>query len=146
MLGEIELNEGRHAAALPHLQQAADQRPYDIAVRFMLGQTLRAVGRTDEAKAHLDYVARADEVLNRVERQCREAVLRPADVDLRYEIGTNLLAFGDPQEGIKWLTTVLQLKPDHPATHRALAEYYAAHGDTQRAEQHRQQSGTASSK
>jgi predicted Zn-dependent protease len=138
MLGEIELSQGRPGEALAHLERAAKERPYDIAVRFMLGKTLRAVGRADEAKGHLDYVARADEALNRVERQCRQAVLRPDDVALRYEIGTGLLAYGNPEDGVKWLLTVLQLKPDHAAAHRALAGYYDARGDSQRALYHRQ--------
>jgi len=141
MLGEIALSEGRPADALAPLERAAKERPYDVAVRFMLGQTLRAVGRADEAKGHLDYVARADEALNRVERQCRQAVLRPGDVDLRYEIGTGLLAYGNPEDGVKWLLTVLQFKPDHAAAHRALAGYFDAHGDRQRALHHRRQPG-----
>ena len=139
MLGEIELSQGRPGEALGHLERAARERPYDIAVRFMLGHTLRTLGRADEAKTHLDYVARAEGPLQRVERQCRQAALRPNDFELRYEIGTGLLAYGNPEDGVTWLLSVLQLKPDHAAAHQALAGYFEAHGDRQRALHHRRQ-------
>jgi tetratricopeptide (TPR) repeat protein len=129
VLAEIELSQGRPGEALGHLERAATQRPYDIAVRFMLGQTLRALGRADEAKGHLDYVARADEPLQRVERQCRQAALRPGDFELRYEIGMGLLAYGNPEDGARWLRSVLQLNPNHAAARRALAGYLEGRGD-----------------
>jgi Tfp pilus assembly protein PilF len=39
---------------------------------------------------------------------------------------------------VRWLKTVLEIDPDHLETHRTLAEYYAAQGDQQAAQRHRQ--------
>lgn len=137
LLGELELAEGRFQEAQRHLEQAARQRPYDYAARSALGKTLRALGRAKEAKPHLDYVARAEGPLNRMEEQLRLVVDRPDDVGLRLQIGTTLLQYGPPEDGVKWLRAVLQLQPAHRGAHEALAGYYEAAGDWPSAAHHR---------
>jgi tetratricopeptide (TPR) repeat protein len=139
--GEIELAQGRFQQALEHLEKAARQRPNDATVRNALGRTLRALGRADEAQAHFDYVAQAEASLSRMERQLRLAVERPDDAGLRYEIGTTLLQYGSPEDGAKWLRTVLELDPNHRGAHQALAAYHQACGNWDRAGYHLRQSG-----
>ena len=137
LLGEIELSLGRFQEALPHLEAAAVRRSYDTTTHNALARTLRALGRTDEAQPHFDYVSEAEEPLSRMERQLRVVVERPADPELRYEIGVILLNYGSPDDGAKWLRTVLQLEPDHVGAHQALAVYCQTRGDWRKAFDHR---------
>jgi Flp pilus assembly protein TadD len=136
-LGELELAEGNFQAALPPLQAAASQRPYDTTTRNALGKTLQALGKADEARPHLEYAAAAEESLSRMQRELRQVVERPKDPELRYDIGLTLLRYGSPPDGVKWLTTVLELDPRHQAAHRALAAYYESAGNRQLAAEHR---------
>jgi len=135
-LGELELAEGNFAQALPPLQAAASQRPYDATTRKAMGKTLQALGRTAEAQSHLEYAAAAEPPLARMEQQLREVFDRPQDPQLRYEIGSTLLRFGSPPDGAKWLYTALELESDHAAAHQALAAYYGRIGDVQKAAEH----------
>jgi tetratricopeptide (TPR) repeat protein len=138
LLGEVELSRGRYREALRCLEPAAKQRPYDRKCRYLLGRALVALGRDVEAKPHLDYSSEAGRAILRMEDQVPTLVSRPDDAQLRYEIGTTLLKYGSPDDGVKWLQTVLRLQPDHPGAHQALAAYYEARGDRQRALPHRQ--------
>jgi len=137
LLGEIELSLGRFQEALPHLEAAASWRPYDTTTHNALARALRALGRADEAQPHFDYVNEAEEPLSRMERQLRVVVERPDDAELRYEIGVILLNYGSPDDGAKWLRTVLQLDPDHRGAHQALATYHEARGDWRKSLEHR---------
>ena len=74
-----------------------------------------------------------------MERQLREVVERPDDIELRYQIGTTLLKYASPDDGAKWLGTVLQLDPDHAKAHLGLAAYYEARGEREKALAHRLQ-------
>jgi predicted Zn-dependent protease len=141
LLGEIELGQGRFPEALEHLRSAARQRPNDMTTRNALGRVLQVLGRTDEAQGHFDYVVEAERALGRVERQLRLVLKRPDDAELRCQIGTALLKYGSPDDGAKWLRTVLQLQPDHPGAHQALAAYYEARGDWPSARAHRRSRG-----
>lgn len=145
-LGELELSQGNFQQALAPLQMATSQRPYDTTTRNALGKTLQALGRADEARPHLQYVAEAEEPLGRMERELRQVVNRPQDPELRYDIGITLLKYGSPQDGVKWLLTVLQLQPGHSKAHEALGAYYASIGDRQAAARHRAQRNESKSR
>jgi tetratricopeptide (TPR) repeat protein len=138
LLGEIELADGRFQEAVDHLQVAVDLRPYDTTSHNALGRALRGLGRADEAQPHFDYVAEAEQPLSLMERQLREVVERPDDLELRYQIGATLLKYGSPEDGAKWLRTVLELHPDHAEANLALAAYYEARGDWRKALVHRE--------
>ena len=140
-LGEIEQAEGRFEEALDCLKQALAQRPHDTTTHNAVGQSLRALGRAEEAQVHLAYVAQAEESLASMERQLLKVVERPDDVELRFEIGVTLLKFGSPEDGAKWIRTVLELQPDHAAARQTLAAYYESRGQWQAAAAYRQ-SGT----
>lgn len=137
LLGEIELQQDRFQEALSHLQAAVSLRPYDTSARIALGRTLRAMGQLKEAKPHFDFVAAAEPKLAQLARQIRSVVDRPDDPRIRYQIGAALLEYGSPEEGAKWLRTVLEIDPDHQATHRALAAYSQATDDWRASEYRR---------
>lgn len=136
-LGELELAAGDYERALPPLQAAVSQRPYDAASRAALGKTLQALGRADEAQSHLEYAAAAEQPLAQMRQHLRQLHQRPHDPQLRYEIGATLLQFGSPPDGARWLHTALELDPAHAEAHQALAEYYERVGDREQAAEHR---------
>jgi predicted Zn-dependent protease len=132
LLGEIDLSRLRLPEALRHLESAVKQRPYDRKCRHLLGRTLQALGRAAEAKPHLDYTAEASQPLSRVADLLRLLSDRPNDARVRFEIGTTLLKYGCPEDGARWLQSVLQFQPDHPGARQALAAFYKARGDPQK--------------
>lgn len=144
--GEIALAQGRFEEARRELEAALNQRPYDTTTHNALGRALRALGRAPEAKAHFDYVAEAEGPLARMENHLRLIPERPHDVPLRYEIGLTLLRYGSPDDGAKWLRSVLELQPEHAGAHQALAAYYETRGDWRNARYHWQQAAAKESK
>ncbi len=126
LLAEIHLAEGRFADAVAVLDPLFRQRPYDPTIRHALGRALRALGRTAEAKLHFDYLAEAEPALHRMEQQVRQVLSNPQDAELRYQIGRTLLRYGSPEDGARWLRTVLEIDPQHQGARQLLAEYEAA--------------------
>jgi predicted Zn-dependent protease len=139
LLGQIELAQGRYTEALRQLEAAVRLQPHDVATRNALGRTLRALGRAEDARPHFDFVVEAERTQTRLDRLFRQVFERPADSELRCEIGVALLKSGSPDDGAKWLRSVLELQPDHVAAHQALAAYCETRRDFAGAQAHRQQ-------
>jgi tetratricopeptide (TPR) repeat protein len=137
--GRIALVGAQFADAEGWLRQAAEALPYDYEVHFALQQALQGQGRDAEAKKQL---ALAQQLQNRSERvnqiETREMTLRPSDAALHAELGELLIGLGRHDSGERWLQSSLQLDPQLPAAHAALARYYEKRGDTARAAYHRE--------
>ncbi|GAB4136040.1 hypothetical protein JCM17478_22390 [Thermopirellula anaerolimosa] len=145
LLGEIYLAEGDFASALPHLERAAAERPFDVTVRNALVQTLRGLGRDDDARPHAEYVAQAEPALRRLEQLIRTAVEQPGDSEIRCEIGAILLRYGDPSDAARWLRSALQLNPREATAHALLAAYYRATGDLIASRRHEREAASLAS-
>lgn len=52
-LGTLASRQGRHEQAIEWIQEALEQQPEADSLNYVLGQSLRAVGRVDEARAAL---------------------------------------------------------------------------------------------
>ena len=137
LLGRIELAEKNWDAAIQALQTAAQVQPQDTTIRYALGQALQAAGKPTEAQVHFDYVARAAGPLDELEAILEQILREPEKAELRYRAGTILMDYGSPDDGAKWLRSVVQLEPQHRAAHERLAEYHAARGENKLAEYHR---------
>ena len=125
-LGQIELEAGNYEEALKHLDIAVVKLGYDIELRNARGAALRSLKRLKEANQEFDYVKAASRALNRA-GDLRELVqTNPNDYKSRYEIGLLFLKYYQPQEGVIWLQSVFNFKPDHRGAHQALADYYAS--------------------
>ncbi len=131
-MGKQELAAGRAAEAVELLEPVLARQPHHKELRYALASALRAVGRNEEAEEHFAYVREANEALSRVQTLTEETLVHPGVAEPRYEIGTLLLKFGSPAEGIAWLESVLQVDPDHAATKKLLAEYYSGRGEPAR--------------
>ena len=68
-------------------------------------------------------------------------ITQPEDAELRYQIGSTLLRYDSPSDGLGWLLSVLDVDPHHRPTHAVLAEYYAGKGNEKLAEHHRHLAG-----
>jgi tetratricopeptide (TPR) repeat protein len=118
--GELELDQGRPAAAEPHLRKAAGLRPFDRRVQYALSRCLLRLDRSAEAAEFDARVKRLDADLARLGVVCAEVMRRPNDVALRCEGGLLFLRNGEREEGIRWLQLALRLDPDCQPARTAL--------------------------
>jgi tetratricopeptide (TPR) repeat protein len=125
--GRFEVAAGRFAEAEPWLRKALEALPYDYDARYALQQALVGQGRTAEAKEQL---AQAQQLKDRLERindiQTQRMAKAPFDPALRVELGELLMETGQPESAERWLLSALQLDPNLPAAHAALARLRAA--------------------
>ena len=123
-MSQVELEAAEFGAALPRLESLLKREPHNLDVRFAYATALRGTSKGQEAKEQLQIVSEARAQLIKAGNLARE-MASPDDVEARYEIGVIHLKYGEPTEGLLWLTSVLDYAPRHTLTHRALAEYYA---------------------
>lgn len=119
--GEIELDQGRPAAAEPFLRAAAISRPYDRRIQYAFYRCLLQLERRDEAAAIDARIRQLDADLRRLDALRDEVIQRPNDPDLRYEGGILFLRNGEREEGIRWLRLALRLDPHHQPAQNALS-------------------------
>src|SRR5207253_1053833 len=116
----------------------------DREIYLQLGTCLEQLGKSEESRRCLQRHEEIEADTIRLEKVVEAMVKAPADPGPRLEAGQICLRNGQDQEGLRWLRGVLELDPKHKPTHQALADYYASHGDTERAEYHRQRSAVRS--
>jgi tetratricopeptide (TPR) repeat protein len=135
--GRLELDSGRAKQAEPFLRRAAEQAPFDPEVLILLVRCLKQVGTPEEMHKLDQRRQSVQRDLAEAQRIAREIVQKPSDPELRRRAGELYLRNGQAQAGLLWLASALRVKPDHPATHRTLAEHFEKVGQPQRAEVHR---------
>jgi tetratricopeptide (TPR) repeat protein len=138
--GQVALSAGSPADAEKWLRQAVEALPYDCQAHWALHRSLLQQEKAPEAKAQLK---RAQQVEDQVERlgeiTTRAMSERPHDPALHCELGLLLLEMGHKEVGYRWLLSALRLEEGYRPAHAALADYYQAEGDADRAAQHRRQ-------
>lgn len=135
--GQMELDEGHPAAAVPLLRRAREIDPSDPQILYALCQALHRSGQTAEATATEARLRQAEADLKRVAELAAAISRSPRDPDLRREMGELFLRNGREQDGLRWLQSALRVRPDHAPTHRALADYYERTGRPHLAAEHR---------
>jgi Tfp pilus assembly protein PilF len=134
---EVEIETAGPGAAIPWLRRAEQMAPQDHQVVTLLARSLREAGESTEAET---YERRRDDIekaLRRLQEIFSVLLYDPDNIDVRYEAGTISMRLGKPKEGVRWFMSVLQIEPNHPGTHRALANYYESTGDKEKARDHR---------
>ncbi|MDB5312458.1 MAG: tetratricopeptide repeat protein [Gemmataceae bacterium] len=119
--GELELEQGRAAAAEPLLRRAVRRLPYDRRAHYALYRCLARLDRSAEAEAVNARVGQLDADLRRLNEVRQEVMKRPNDAALRCEGGLLFLRNGERLEGARWLHLALRLDPGNEAARAALA-------------------------
>lgn len=135
--GRLELESGRAAAAVPFLRDAVKYAPHDIDAHYTLWRCLNETGPAEEAKAVEARFKKLQEELQRLRDLARRIVASPHDADLRREAGEIAIRNGLESDGIRWLASALQERPDDPRTHQVLSEYYSRTNRPDLAEYHK---------
>jgi tetratricopeptide (TPR) repeat protein len=135
--GQLELERGHAAEALPWLQRAEHLPPQDVDTYQALATALRLLNRKEEAQAYETKRQLTERDLRRMEELTKEIIQRPRDAALRYEAGTILLRLGQEQQGARWLATALLVDPHHQPTRKALALCLPKLGDPHLVEHYR---------
>ena len=138
--GQTALMTHDAAAAETWLRKALRALPHDYQTNFSLYQALQQQEKLAEAK---EQMARVQKVQARLERMneimTRKMSTTPHAPELHYELGMLLLSAGHKDVGETWLLSALREKPDFRSAHVALAEFYEAEGNAQKATYHREQ-------
>lgn len=121
---QMLVRQGDYAEAEKRLQAQIEAGSRRREVRYAYATALRGLGRSDEAAEHFQYATEAAERTAIANRRIAEVAEDPANAQLRYEIGAAHLRYGNIEDGLMWLQSVLEVDTQHRATHRALAEYY----------------------
>jgi tetratricopeptide (TPR) repeat protein len=119
--GKIALQQNELAKAHEYLQRAVKTAPKDFQALFTLAQCLIQLGKNDEGAQMQAQAKRAQEDMTRITDLTKTLQTRPNDPDVRCQIGTLLLSFGDTHEGRLWLESALRFDPQHAAAKKTLA-------------------------
>ncbi len=131
------LSQKRPADAEPLLRRALRLAPHDHEVHFGLAVCLGQLDRADESRRHLERFKQIEADMKRLEKVFEAMVKAPADPGPRLEAGRICLRNGQVSEGLRWLSGVLELVPDHKEAHQVLADHFTSVGNTTQAEYHR---------
>jgi tetratricopeptide (TPR) repeat protein len=135
--GQLELDAGNTAVALPWLQRAAKAAPQDMDICQTLATTLRLLKRNEEAQVYERRKQEIEKNLRRMEALTKQIAERPDDVALRCEAGTILLRLEQPEQAARWLGSALLLDPHNATAQKALADCLEKLGDPRLAEHYR---------
>lgn len=131
----LQENQLEEAEAL--LRRGLKVAPHDHELHYSLAQCLERLGRTAEARPHLDRFRKIEADMKLLDEAFQATIKTPADPAPRLEAGRICLRNGQTAEGLRWLYGVLDLVPSHQGAHRLLADHYEAAGEAALAEQHR---------
>ena len=137
-MARIRLMDGDAKAAVETLQQLHDELPSDSAIRYSLASALQASGATEQASEMFKQVTAAEELLRRKQELVDSLDHDPNQPETRYEIAMISMNHIAPEEGLRWLLSVIDLNPRHAAAHVALADYYSRIGNLELANKHRE--------
>ena len=137
-LSKLDMVSHNWSQAERWLRHALELDPTDLESRFNLVSCLEHAGRRQEAEVERDRHQKDSAMLNRISKILQTDAEHPSrDPDALYEVGSVFLKVNNTRVGLWWLNRVLQLNPDHQATHKTLAEYYESKGEKDLAAQHR---------
>lgn len=124
-LGDIESEAGNHDEAFKWLSMAIAENPRDLAARYSLAVTLRALGKNAESEAEFEKVRISRAALERA-NPLRDRIKRePKDLQARAELGTLLLEHESQRMGRFWLQSILPYDPRNQVAHAGLAKSYS---------------------
>jgi tetratricopeptide (TPR) repeat protein len=142
-LAQLDLRFGRFAAARRRLELLTQIDPFDHKIRYSYAQALKFVGETEKARLEGERAKQLRDEEARIVRLRSKIVDDPHDMASRLEVARWMLSHGHDDEGLKWTKEIFRADPHHSATHQALADYYATHGNPRLANYHRTMASTS---
>ena len=124
LVGEIAQSKADWNAAAQSFRQAVDKYPMDDAAKYQLALVLRRLGQEAEAEK---LMAESQQIKAKREKLFElhlDAIQRPYDAELRYEMATMFVDMKLPETANQWLRAVLAIDPNHQKA-RELAESLA---------------------
>jgi uncharacterized protein HemY len=136
-LGRFAMIDNRWADAERYLSKAVGLAPFDNEIHKELAVALHQLGRTDDARRHVDRTRAIEADMAQLEKKLGEILKTPNNPEPLLEAGRICLRNGQTSEGLRWLAGALDVAPQHKATHKELADYFAASGNPEREKYHR---------
>ena len=128
-MGVQLLRTGQPEEAIPHLEKAAEQRPWFHGALYNLGQALVRTGRTEQAEHHLTLADSMQALQHEID-QARVSAQQQARVPQRWIALADLqLRGGRHGEAMRSLETALALNPTNLALQNDVANLSAMLGD-----------------
>ena len=137
---KLAMEEDQNGQAETWLRQAVTLDPFNYPAINQLAYCLERLGRQEAAqqyRARLKTLRADQERLLQVTRAITE---HPHDPALRTEAGVILLRNGQPRDGLRWLYSAVHEDPRHRPAHEALARYYEATHQADKAAYHQKSS------
>jgi tetratricopeptide (TPR) repeat protein len=143
LLGKVELQDGRPAAAEKWLRLANKADPSNLQTLHNLYNALRQQpGHEKEADAILELRKQMSKDVRELNDMLQKEVdLKPNDPDTAVRVARLAMKTGSEQFGLRWLYIALLRDPNHRAAHRALAEYYERKHQPEQAATHWKMAG-----
>ncbi|MBC8352396.1 MAG: tetratricopeptide repeat protein [Planctomycetes bacterium] len=111
--GRCLLHEGQVETATKVFEKAVGVKPKDYIVRLQLAQTYHRLGRTEEAKQHSEIGRGFREMWNRFADLHEQAVRKPSDAAIRFEMGKLAMELDRPDLAKEWFRATMYLDSGH---------------------------------
>jgi tetratricopeptide (TPR) repeat protein len=116
----LDLEANNPASALTVLRRAAERYPRDYRVRSDLAQAYQRLGQRQRAEEEVKVYQELRDLMTRFTKLHRQAINEPANVEIRYQLGTVAAKLGKPDLARSWFRAVLALQPDHTGARKEL--------------------------
>ncbi|MGL4421472.1 MAG: tetratricopeptide repeat protein, partial [Gemmataceae bacterium] len=118
----IDLFTGKPQDALPRLEEAHRQNPYEIDVLMNYALCLEQMGRSAEAKAIREKQVVAEREIKELEDTTYRISREPANADLRFRAAEILVKNGQEIEARRWLESNFRVDPNHEPTKKLYSQ------------------------
>jgi len=136
--GNIYFEARQVEKAEANFRHAALRQPYHREAIYQLILCLNQLNKKSELEKWKGRLAGIDNGLKRLGEITKKIAQTPTDPDLRCEAGKIFLTNGNDKDGLRWLESALQEKPDHQETHKILRDFYRDRGQLDLARVHEQ--------
>lgn len=116
----VQLDSGDTAGAIRTLEEARTYHPTAYRVRYKLTQAYQRAGRAEDAQREAQATKEYRDLITRFADLHQEAIARPDDLEVRYQLGVTAQRLGRPDLAEAWFTVVLAMDPQHTAARQAL--------------------------
>ena len=120
--GILQLEPKQLEEARKTLELAVNFYPRDDRCRYKLIEVYRELNETELVDKNMEIYEPLREQRRRFSELNVEAVQKPNDVDMRYELGFLADALGKEKLAISWLRTALNMDPSHEKAAQLLQE------------------------